>query len=64
MKKTASAADCVSVTARLWHSELTRASRTNFLLLHYPMRCTSCGQCQLSCLHDAIYLTKPVRACH
>jgi len=37
--------------------ELIRESRTNFQLVHYPTRCTSCGQCQLSCLHDAIYLT-------
>lgn len=36
---------------------LTREDRAHFQLLHYPARCTSCGQCQLSCLHDAIYLT-------
>jgi hydrogenase-4 component H len=37
--------------------ELVRHSRTNFQLIHYPARCTSCGQCEQACRHQAIHLT-------
>lgn len=37
--------------------ELIRFSRTNFQLIHYPARCTSCGQCEQICRNQGIYLS-------
>jgi len=36
--------------------ELEKESKTNFRLLHYRDRCTYCGQCEVSCRFDAIYM--------
>ena len=35
---------------------LEKNSKNNFLLIHYQDRCTSCGQCELSCKFNSIYL--------
>ena len=36
--------------------ELIRFDKKSYQLIHYPARCTSCGQCEAVCPHDAIYL--------
>jgi len=36
--------------------EMEKDSKTKFQLLHYPDRCTYCGQCEQSCRFDAIYM--------
>ena len=36
--------------------ELKRESKDCFRLIHYRDRCTYCGQCELSCRYDAIFL--------
>ena len=36
--------------------ELTRSNKTEFKLIYRPDRCAYCGQCELSCNFDAIYL--------
>jgi len=36
--------------------ELTRESKKVYQLIYYPDRCTFCGQCELSCNFDAIYM--------
>ena len=35
---------------------LEKNSKTNFRLIYYRDRCTSCGQCELSCKYNSIYL--------
>lgn len=36
--------------------ELRREGRESFSLVHYPDRCAYCGQCEVSCIHHAIFL--------
>ena len=36
--------------------ELHKESRDVYRLIHHPDRCAYCGQCELSCNFDAIYL--------
>ena len=36
--------------------ELHREGKDVYRLIHYPDRCAYCGQCELSCNFDAIYL--------
>ncbi|HAF61529.1 MAG TPA: ferredoxin [Anaerolineaceae bacterium] len=36
--------------------ELEKESKNSFRLIHYRDRCTYCGQCELSCRFDAIFL--------
>jgi len=35
---------------------LEKDSKQSFQLIHFRDRCTSCGQCELSCKFDSIYL--------
>ena len=35
---------------------LEKDSKQSFRLIHYRDRCTSCGQCELSCKFNSIYL--------
>jgi len=35
---------------------LEKDSKHSFRLIHYRDQCTSCGQCELSCKFDSIYL--------
>ena len=35
---------------------LEKDSKRSFRLIHYRDSCTSCGQCELSCKFDSIYL--------
>jgi len=35
---------------------LEKESQLSFRLIHYRDRCTSCGQCELSCKFNSIYL--------
>jgi len=37
--------------------ELERNGRNVYKLIYHPERCAYCGQCELSCNFDAIYLT-------
>jgi formate hydrogenlyase subunit 6/NADH:ubiquinone oxidoreductase subunit I len=37
--------------------ELEREGRNAYRLIHHPERCAYCGQCELSCNFDAIYLS-------
>lgn len=36
--------------------ELHREDKNTYRLIHHPDRCAYCGQCELSCNFDAIYL--------
>ena len=36
--------------------EMQKESKTNYQLIHYRDRCTYCGQCEISCKFNAIYL--------
>jgi len=36
--------------------EMEKESKNSFRLIHYRDRCTYCGQCELSCRFDAIFL--------
>ena len=37
--------------------ELERNGRDAYRLIYHPERCAYCGQCELSCNFDAIYMT-------
>lgn len=37
--------------------ELHRQSKKQFQLIYHPERCAYCGQCEISCNFDAIYLS-------